>query len=84
MSLFAGPEEHAANPPATWTVSRVTRSLYALRTKDGTVLATYHRRGDAIQDRRFSELYDKEARWYAGEPVPGWKPYALVLRSKAS
>jgi hypothetical protein len=81
MSLFRDPIEHAANPPATW---RVERSGYVWRvtTKDGTVLST----GDRTKTRAiercergfFVTLYAKEARWYAGEQVSGWKPYREV------
>lgn len=77
MSMFSSPEEHAANPPASWSVVRVGRR-YSLQTKDGGVLSSYERKRDAEEEKesgRSVNLYNKEARWYAGEQVDNWKPY---------
>ena len=63
MSLFATPQDYAANPPGSWTIERVTRCLYTLRARDGRVLATYPRRGDAVRDAdRIRAQYDQERR----------------------
>lgn len=77
MTIFESPQEHAANPPATWTVRRVGRR-WALRTAAGTTLDTFDRKHQAEEGRttgRMARLYADESRWYAGEQVRGWKPY---------
>lgn len=79
MSLFSGPAEHAANPPQTWKVHRAAARVWQVTPADGgAVLATYTSRNLAEQARVrgfLVTLYAKETRWYAGEPVDGWKPY---------
>ena len=63
MSLFPTPQDYAANPPGSWTIQRLTRRLYALCARDGRVLATYPRRGDAVRDAdRIRAQYDQERR----------------------
>lgn len=77
MSLFSGPAEHAANPPESWQVARLGR-VWQLRTAGGGVLDSYptKRAAEAARaDSNIARLYAKETRWYAGEPVDGWKPY---------
>ena len=77
MSLFPGPEQHAANPPTTWTVERAGRR-WSLRVA-GFELSRYDTRGAAEAARtsgQWAELYENERRWYAGELIPHWKPYA--------
>lgn len=77
MSLFNGPAEHASNRPETWVVARVGRQ-WALQTAGGTTLGRAETRGAAESLRTegfIANLYAKETRWYAGEPVPGWQPY---------
>ena len=79
MALFVTPEEHAANPPETWVVTKAGPARWQLRTAPGAVLSTFPRKRDAEQERRdgfFVRLYEQERRWFAGEPVRGWKPYA--------
>lgn len=81
MSLFANPAEHAANPPDTWKVTRVGRR-YALQTEGGIQLDSFERKRDAESARTsgfIARLYADEARWYAGEQVPGWRPYKEVV-----
>ncbi len=81
MSLFAGPAEHAGNPPESWTVTKAGR-VWHLCTAGGGVLGSYPTRRAAEQDRAsgpYVELYADEARWYAGESVRGWKPYRATL-----
>jgi hypothetical protein len=77
MTLFSSPEEHAANPPATWQVVKVGTRRWGLATQAGYVLERFECKTDAEQGRTegwAADLYDKETRWYAGEPVNGWKP----------
>jgi hypothetical protein len=81
MSLFRSPEDHAANPPETWKVVKVTKRLWRLTTKDGIGIASYPRQSDAESATTsgfYVDLYAKETRWYAGEQVDGWKPYTEV------
>jgi hypothetical protein len=86
MSLFSGPEEHAANPPATWTVDKPTdQRLWYLMAGDVNIDTFPTKR--AAEAAKVSgwlvELYDKEARWYAGEVIKHWKPYADVVAENA-
>lgn len=80
MALFANPQEHAANPPETWAVvKRAARSWGLTLAGDSTVeLGHYETKRAAEQAREegfLVRLYRQEARWYAGESVPGWRPY---------
>lgn len=84
MSLFADPEKHVAHPPQSWTVEPASAGRWQLRAA-GAVLDMFPRKRDAEQARasgRLVELYAKESRWYRGESVAGWKPYA-VCRAEA-
>lgn len=77
MSLFGGRAEHAANPPDTWNVVR-SGNRWNLITTAGAVLDSFDRKRDAEAGRITgfaADLYAKETRWYAGETIPGWKPY---------
>lgn len=78
MTLYASPEAHAANPPETWEARRAGPRLWHLIDAGGGVLT----RGEtkrAVEEHKtsgfFYKLWHDEARWYAGEPVSGWKPY---------
>lgn len=86
MSLFADPTEHAANPPETWTVTKVGDRAWSLRTAAGTELDRYTTKRKAEYDRTpdgyYGRAYAKEGRWYAGETQPGWKPYADCLAER--
>ena len=82
MSMFANPEEHAANPPQSWQVAKAADRCWQLTTKDGAVLHSYTTRHAAEAARvsgPYVTFYDRETRWYAGHPVPGWKPYRALL-----
>lgn len=82
MSMFAGPDEHAANPPETWKVVKSGRAWHLI-TMTGDVLDYFVRQSDAvaaIEEGPIRRLYDDETRWYAGESVRGWKPWADVSR----
>lgn len=73
-------ETHADNGPATWTIHKVSKGHWQLRTKDGAVMETTTTRKLAVfLTEPYSWLvaaYEKEGRWYAGEDVPPWRPYA--------
>ena len=82
MSLFSSPAEHAANPPSTWRVVK-HGNKWALRTASGDTIGYYETKKAAEEDKRsgpYVRLYNDETRWYAGEPVPGWKPYGSPRR----
>lgn len=75
------PEEHADNAPETWRVVKVADRCWHLETKDGGVLEGFTTK-HAAEERKVSgalvDLYAKEGRWYAGEQVYPWRPYAEV------
>jgi len=86
MALFSGPTEHAANPPETWKAVRVGDRNWQLVTLSGTVINSYASKAqaDGSIDLVWRVIYDREARWYAGEPITGWKPWAAVKAEHAS
>lgn len=81
MALFLA-QEHADNPPNTWKVVKAGR-VWHLQAQDGTVIEYGIRTKAAAETLRtegpFVAMYEKERRWYRGENVPGWKPYAGPL-----
>ena len=84
MSLFSGPEEHAANPPETWEVVKVAEGRWTLRPAGADYyFETYPTRRAAVEDTQsgpYVRLYRQEADWYAGKPVAGWKPYRELVK----
>ena len=78
MALHLTPEEHDANPPSTWTVKKVADRRWSLCDKNGGIFDTFHTKREA-EDGKTSgftfNLYQKEGKWFRGEPVSGWKPY---------
>ena len=80
MSMFSGPTEHAANAPETWEVRKAGDRLWQLVTTDGTVINTYGTKKHATEsiDLVWRTIYDRETRWYAGEQIDQWKPWATV------
>ena len=79
MSLHATPQDHDADPPASWTVVKAADRAWRLTSSLGHTIDTFTTRRDAEEEResgRWVNLYAKEGRWFAGEPVTGWKPYA--------
>lgn len=87
MCIFDNPEQHAANPPETWEVVRVTDRHWDLRPRgaEDASLATYPTKRQALLARTegtWFDLYHREGRWYAGEDIPNWKPYAEVLAER--
>jgi hypothetical protein len=86
MSLFSGPDEHAANPPETWRAVKVAGRCWHLDTAGGVTLGgRYETRRAAEADKVsgfYVRLYEEERRWYAGEPVTGWRPYADIVAER--
>ena len=86
MSLFSGPEEHAANPPESWQAVKVAAGCWHLTTAAGVALGGSYKTRKAVEADKtsgfFVNLYRQEARWYAGEAVTGWKPYADVVAAR--
>lgn len=75
---------HVENSPETWQVAKLGKGFWALQTKDGHTLdrfTTKHVAEQAKVSGFYVNLYRKEGRWYAGENVPGWKPYAACHQS---
>lgn len=78
VSLYRDPVEHAANAPHTWQVVKLADRQWALTDKEGNRLSTFPRYMDADMARHVGwwvDMWEKEDRWYRGEPIPGWKPY---------
>lgn len=85
MPLHRTPEEHAANPPQSWQVVKAAPRVWQLTASSG-VLDTFTSRREAEEAKhtgRWVEQYRKEARWFAGESIPGWKPYRPPLHRLA-
>lgn len=84
MSLFSGPDEHAANPPETWEVVKLAERVWALRPAGAdyslNTFTTRHAAEEARSEGSAARLWRQEAAWYAGEAVRGWKPYAEFVR----
>ena len=94
MSLFREPTEHAANPPETWQVVKISERRWALAiagsadpvNNAGDRLDVFDSKRSAEQAREdgfMARLWRTEARWYAGGAVAGWKPYAEISGATA-
>lgn len=89
MALFTTPEAHAANPPESWEVSKAADRVWRLAPADapaGAALDTFTTKAKAEAAKVSGwlvDLYEKEGRWYAGETVTGWRPYADVAAEHA-
>lgn len=84
MALHLTPEEHDADPPESWTVHKSGRR-WQLRSSSGAVLETFDTKtkAEAAKTSGFhASLYEKEGRWFKGEPVQGWKTYAQCLAER--
>jgi hypothetical protein len=82
MVMFRDPDEHAANPPETWTVFRPGTSyrVWWLLAGNGTVLdysSTTKKAALLLRTEGwlFRQWHD-ESRWYAGETRPGRRSWA--------
>lgn len=80
MALHLTQAEHDANPPSTWEVVKVTPRLWHLRQRGAEhPIESFTTKGAAEAARESGhlvDLYRKEGEWFAGRPVPGWKPRA--------
>jgi len=82
MALHLTPEEHDADPPSSWTVEKHGRR-WALKSSRGGTLDTFatKREAEAAKLTGFhARLWEKEGRWFRGEPVDGWRSYAELAR----
>lgn len=80
--MLFSPEEHPANPPESWTVTKVAERAWQLRTAAGDVLEqvpTRHEAEALKTSGHLVRLYRDEARWMAGETVANWRPFADVF-----
>lgn len=85
MALFLTPEDHAANPPSTWTVTKACDRIWHLDTSDGEPLDSFTTKtaAEAAKVEGFLvRLYDQEGRWMAGETPPGRRSYAECLAER--
>lgn len=88
MSIYSDPERHAANPPETWTVHKADARRWEVRDAEGNMLATARTKTLALVERdpaipgTIAAAYVKEGRWYAGESIPTWRPWADVLAER--
>lgn len=82
MPTFGSPEKHDANPPSTWLVVKKAPRYWALTDATGEVVLdrfeTKKAATAAIDKGWFRNLWDTETRWYAGESIPKWRPWAEV------
>lgn len=86
MSLFRNHVEHADNPPKSWVIEHEGRRWF-LRTKNGDTLQSYGTKHEAEEAKRegfWVDTYNEESRWYAGEAVRGWRPYADLRGTTAA
>lgn len=82
MALHLTPAEHYADPPSNWTVRKSGRN-WQLLSKSGGVIDTFStkRAAEGAKVAGFAfNLYQKEERWFRGEPVSGWRPYDAAER----
>jgi len=89
MSLHATPEDHQADPPSAWIVRKAGERSWHLDSSlpDGGTLGYFERRRDAEQAKISgpeASLYEREGRWFAGEPVANWRPYAEIAAERAA
>lgn len=78
MSLHLTPEQHYLDPPEKWSVGKFAPRGWRLMSSLGWVIDTYPTRWQAAEAKthgRYAAQYRSEARWFAGLPVTGWKPY---------
>ena len=79
MAMYLTPEDHAANPPSSWTVSKASPTRWQLLDNRGSVLDSFPTK-KAAEAAKLSglvfNLYEREGRWFKGHTPTGWKPYA--------
>ena len=77
--MLFGPDDHAKNGPETWNVVKAAPGHWHLVAASGAVLDYFETRREAvaaITSGTIRRLYDDETRWFAGESVRGWRPWA--------
>lgn len=86
MSLHSTPEKHAADPPEAWRVVKVAERCWHLKSSLGHSLGgsyTTKRAAEADKVNGFYvDLYEKEGRWFAGQPVANWRPYSEIVAER--
>ena len=79
MSLHATPEAHESDPPSSWVVVKVAdRCWHLYSSLTGATFGYYTTKHAAEADKTsgpYFSLYEREGRWFAGQPVANWKPY---------
>ncbi len=78
MALFSK-EDHHKYPPEIWVVKKHGSKWGVFTTESDNPINTFTTKIEAIRattNGLLVDLYEKERRWYAGETVTGWKPYA--------
>jgi hypothetical protein len=70
----------------TWKVVRAGTRHWTHATAAGVVIGgRYDRKRDAeaaLFTSSYARLWDQERRWYAGEPIDNWRPYAELLAER--
>jgi hypothetical protein len=87
MSAYSTPDEHAANPPETWRVEKKAERCWHVVDQHGVTLEYACKTKKEAEEKRLNghsaRLWRDEQRWYAGEKVGNWKPYAQLLAERA-
>lgn len=79
MALHRTPEDHEKDPPEAWQVVKVAERCWHLDSSLGWTIGYYTTKHAAEADKVSGphvSLYEREGRWFAGEPVSNWRPYA--------
>lgn len=79
VALHLNLADHDADPPSNWVVQKVKNGLWHLNNNQGFTLESFKTKKAAEKAKSsgfYFNLYEKEGRWFRGEPVPDWKPYA--------
>ena len=87
MGLHHTPEDHDADPPARWQVVKVAdRCWHLVSSLNSDAVFEYCTTRKAAEAARSDSssalLYEKESRWFRGEPVANWKPYAVIVAER--
>ena len=84
MALHQTLEEHDADPPSGWTVRKASDRRWQLVSRNGGTIDTFptKRAAEHAKTSGFAfTLYQKEGRWFRGESIPGWRPYAATANA---
>lgn len=83
MAMFSY-QDHKINDPTTWIVKKHGRKWGLFTQNHENPLDTFNTKIEANLAKttgRLVDLYQKEAKWYAGEVVAGWKSYSPPKRT---